>query len=282
MAMSCGIDWSEAHHDVAVVAADGRLVVKRRIGDDAAGFQQLLELLAEAGDSPEAPVPVAIETTRGCWWRACAPPAGRCMRSIRWQQPATGSGMRSRARNPTTPMPWYWPTSCVPTEQCTGRCRPTPNWSARSPCWPVPNKTRSGIAPRPTTSYGRCCASTPQASWQHLVTCAVGSCGPSPRPAGGCPHPRRGGQADLAGAGRVVAPGRPPASPACPRCPPAPGLRRPLPAPAAAGRAGDGPTRPGPAGCAGHRLRQRRRAGHRDPAGVRVRSASTATTPASA
>src|SRR5688572_29120438 len=65
MAMSCGIDWLEEHYDVAVVDANGRLVAKRRIGDDAAGFGQLLALLAEAGDRPEAPIPVAIETTRG-------------------------------------------------------------------------------------------------------------------------------------------------------------------------------------------------------------------------
>jgi transposase len=65
MTMSCGIDWSEDHHDLAVVDAAGHLVAKRRIGDDAAGFAQLLELLAEAGDCPETPIPVAIETARG-------------------------------------------------------------------------------------------------------------------------------------------------------------------------------------------------------------------------
>lgn len=81
MAMSCGIDWSEEHHDVAVVDADGRLVAKRRIGDNAAGFQQLLELLAEAGDSPEAPVPVAIETTRGLLV-ACLRATGRPVYAI--------------------------------------------------------------------------------------------------------------------------------------------------------------------------------------------------------
>jgi transposase len=81
MAMSCGIDWSKAHHDVAVVDADGRLVAKRRIGDNAAGFQQLLELLAEAGDSPEAPVPVAIETTRGLLV-ACLRATGRPVYAI--------------------------------------------------------------------------------------------------------------------------------------------------------------------------------------------------------
>lgn len=81
MAMSCGIDWSEDHHDVAVVDADGRLVAKRRIGDDAAGFGQLLEVLAEAGDRPEEPMPVAIETTRGLLV-ACLRATGRPVDAI--------------------------------------------------------------------------------------------------------------------------------------------------------------------------------------------------------
>ena len=65
MAMCCGIDWSEDHHDVAMVDTGAHLAAKRRITDDAAGFGELLELLAAAGDHPEAPVPVAIETARG-------------------------------------------------------------------------------------------------------------------------------------------------------------------------------------------------------------------------
>ena len=65
MKLFCGIDWAEAHHDVAIVDADGRLVAKKRIADDPAGFAQLVELLTAAGDSAEEPVPVAIETPRG-------------------------------------------------------------------------------------------------------------------------------------------------------------------------------------------------------------------------
>ena len=38
----CGIDWAEDHHDVALVDADGKLIGKRRIDDDAAGFALLL------------------------------------------------------------------------------------------------------------------------------------------------------------------------------------------------------------------------------------------------
>lgn len=81
MTMSCGIDWSEDHHDVAVVDVAGHLVAKRRIGDDAAGFAQLLELLAEAGDCPETPIPVAIETARGLLV-ACLRATGRSIYAI--------------------------------------------------------------------------------------------------------------------------------------------------------------------------------------------------------
>jgi transposase len=61
----CGIDWAENHHDVAVVDATGTLVVKRRISDDAPGFAALLQVLVDAGDTAEEPIPVAIETGRG-------------------------------------------------------------------------------------------------------------------------------------------------------------------------------------------------------------------------
>lgn len=61
----CGIDWAERTHDVALVDATGALVAKRHITDDAAGYKMLLELLAEHGDSPENPIPIAIETSRG-------------------------------------------------------------------------------------------------------------------------------------------------------------------------------------------------------------------------
>ena len=61
----CGVDWAEDHHDVAVIDADGTLLAKARIGDDAAGLAHLLALLAECGESPEQQIPVAIETARG-------------------------------------------------------------------------------------------------------------------------------------------------------------------------------------------------------------------------
>lgn len=61
----CGIDWAERHHDVALVDEAGTLLAKARITDDVAGYHKLLDLLAEHGDSPEDPIPVAIETSHG-------------------------------------------------------------------------------------------------------------------------------------------------------------------------------------------------------------------------
>jgi transposase len=65
MDVSCGIDWAEDHHDIALVNRDGQLLARRRISDDAAGLAQLLDLLAGHGDTPDDLIPVAIETPRG-------------------------------------------------------------------------------------------------------------------------------------------------------------------------------------------------------------------------
>ncbi|MEV2221782.1 IS110 family transposase [Nocardia vinacea] len=61
----CGIDWAEARHDIAIVDDTGEVIERARIGNDAAGFAGLLSLLADAGDTPEDPIPVAIEADRG-------------------------------------------------------------------------------------------------------------------------------------------------------------------------------------------------------------------------
>ncbi|MFD8007350.1 IS110 family RNA-guided transposase [Streptomyces mirabilis] len=66
---------------MAVVDSDARLLGKLRISDDAAGFQDLLRLLAEHGDSPDDPVPVAIETSRGLLV-ACLRATGRRVYAI--------------------------------------------------------------------------------------------------------------------------------------------------------------------------------------------------------
>src|SRR3989440_2722545 len=76
MRVFCGIDWAEDHHDIALVDAGGHLLARRRISDDAAGLGQLLELLADHGDTGDDQVPVAIETPRGLL-TACLRATGR-------------------------------------------------------------------------------------------------------------------------------------------------------------------------------------------------------------
>ena len=98
----CGIDWAEKHHDVALVNAEGQLVAKRRIADSAAGFAELTAMLAEAGDTEEAPIPVAIETSRGLLVAALRA-TGRLVYPINPMAVARiGSDTRWHARSPTT------------------------------------------------------------------------------------------------------------------------------------------------------------------------------------
>ena len=65
MAVYCGIDWAEGHHDIALVDEEGRLLAKRRIEESVAGLAELGAMLDAAGDSVEEPIAAAIETPRG-------------------------------------------------------------------------------------------------------------------------------------------------------------------------------------------------------------------------
>jgi len=64
-----------------VIDEAGTLLAKRRIGDDAAGYQALLELLAEHELAGEQPTPIAIETSRGLLV-ACLRASGRQVYAI--------------------------------------------------------------------------------------------------------------------------------------------------------------------------------------------------------
>lgn len=67
MKLQCGIDWASDHHDVSVIDGDGTELLRRRVGNDAAGFAEFLELMSSAGETPDDPIPVAIETDHGLW-----------------------------------------------------------------------------------------------------------------------------------------------------------------------------------------------------------------------
>lgn len=100
MHVTCGIDWAEDHHDVALVDSDARLLAKLRISDDTEGFEQLLDMLAEHGDTPQSPIPIAIETSRGLLV-ACLRGGGRPVYAInpmavaRYRDRHTVSGKKS-------------------------------------------------------------------------------------------------------------------------------------------------------------------------------------------
>jgi transposase len=100
MAVYCGIDWAEEHHDVALVDDAGTVITRLRITDDATGYRQLVELLADAGDTVEERIPVAIETSRGLLV-ACLRATGRQVYAInpvavaRYRDRYTVSGKKS-------------------------------------------------------------------------------------------------------------------------------------------------------------------------------------------
>ncbi len=64
MANTCGIDWSERHHDVAIVNQDGAMVARARVSHNITGFGQLVELLAEHAAEPTS-IEIAIESDKG-------------------------------------------------------------------------------------------------------------------------------------------------------------------------------------------------------------------------
>ncbi|MFJ5221238.1 IS110 family transposase [Streptomyces sp. NPDC088354] len=88
----CGIDWASDHHDVALIDQDGALLAKLRIDDNATGLTHLLDLLADHGDTPQSPIPVAIETSHGLLV-SCLRATGRPVYAI---NPLTAARYRDR------------------------------------------------------------------------------------------------------------------------------------------------------------------------------------------
>jgi hypothetical protein len=70
MLLLVGDDWAEDHHDVELMAADGRALARARLPEGAAGVARLHAMIGEqAGDcaEDELEVRVGIETDRGLW-----------------------------------------------------------------------------------------------------------------------------------------------------------------------------------------------------------------------
>ena len=130
MGITCGIDWAERHHDIAVVDGDGTTLAKKRISTGVAGFTDLLAIIAEHGEDP-ADVPVAIETDKNLIVVALQA-AGFPVHAINPRAVARYRERSSQAvGSPTPGTPLCWPTSCAPTAMYTA-----PYPSSANVVWP--------------------------------------------------------------------------------------------------------------------------------------------------
>jgi hypothetical protein len=64
-----GDDWAECHHDIEIMDASGRVLVKARLSEGVEGIGQLHGLIAERAGPDTEPerVLIGIETDRGPW-----------------------------------------------------------------------------------------------------------------------------------------------------------------------------------------------------------------------
>ena len=69
MRLFAGDDWAEDHHDIEVMDEAGKVLVKRRLPEGAAGMTQLHALIGRflPEDADDAEVVIGIETDRGPW-----------------------------------------------------------------------------------------------------------------------------------------------------------------------------------------------------------------------
>src|SRR5262245_48230245 len=51
MSITCGIDWAESHHDVALLDEDGKQLARTRIDTGTAGFNKVPRLVGRHGCS---------------------------------------------------------------------------------------------------------------------------------------------------------------------------------------------------------------------------------------
>ena len=263
LGLYCGIDWATDHHDVAVVDDDGRVVARGRVGNDAAGFAQLLTLLAEAGDSAEHPIPVGIETDRGLWVAALRE-TGRVIYPI---NPLAASRYRARyavsgAKSDATDAVLL--ANIVRTDRRRAPAAARRHRAGPSHPGAGAGPTRRGVGasadrqpdPRPAQ---RLLPGRPRRVRRAAQR------GPGPRRCahhpGGRAHPRPSRQADPGAAAPAADQGRPPTQPRPRRRAAAAGLHRHLPAPAAGGRKRDGHPAQRAAAPVRRRLCGRRRAG---------------------
>jgi transposase len=261
----CGIDWAESHHDVALVDGEGTLIAKRRISDDAAGFAVLLTLLAEAGDSADDPIPVAIETSPGLLV-ACLRATGRRVYAI---NPMAVSRYRDRysvSRKKSDAGDAFVLANILRTDLPAHR--PLPADSELAQAIAVLARAQQDAVWERTCAHNKL-RSLLREYYPALLEAFADHRGGLLRPEArallaAAPTPRAAAQLSTTQLARAAAPSGPPArhrrrSRADPG-----GLAQGVPPPASPGRGRLRPPSPGPAPRARHRLRQCRGPGRRD------------------
>ena len=218
----------------------------------------------------------------GCWSRACAPPAGRSTPSTRWRWPATGTGTRSRAGNPTTATRSSWPTCCAPTSHVH---RPLPADTELAQAIAVLARAQQDAVWDRTPAHNKLRSHLREYFPGFLAAFAAAKGGimrPEARTIlAAAPTPGRRREADPHPAARPAEESRPQPRPRHRSHPAARRVPRPADAPAPPRRAGHGPPGPGPARPARRRLRQRPTTSSRPPPSLLTSTRTPGSSPAS-
>ena len=179
--VTCGIDWAQDHHDIAIVDAEGRRVAKRRIPESVAGLTELTAMLAEAGNDPEDPIPVAIEIPRGLLVAALRA-GGRPIYPInpmslaRYRERTSMSGKKSDHADAVTL------ANILRTDIDQHRRLPADTELAQSITVLARRiRTPPGGAAGPVTNCCRCCESTFRVSWRAFAERPSGITAPEAR-----------------------------------------------------------------------------------------------------
>lgn len=196
MKVFCGIDWAEKHHDIALVDAEGKFVAKRRVKESVEGFAELTTMLAQAGDSEDDPIPVAIETPRGLLVAALRA-SGRTVYPINPMAVARYRERHSVSRKKSDHVDAMTLANILRTDAPLHRPLPADSELARAiGVLARAHQDATWCAPRPATSCVRCCASTPPGSWKPSPA-ATPPTWPTPTPARSWPSPTPAAAAKL-------------------------------------------------------------------------------------
>lgn len=104
MGITCGVDWTEDHHDVVVMDDLGMVLEGRRIDAGVDGYADLLAPIADHG-VPRHARRSPWRRTRTSWCSPCGLRASPSTRSTQELSPATANATIRLGRSPTTATP---------------------------------------------------------------------------------------------------------------------------------------------------------------------------------